>query len=116
MAETGRKPTAKFEMVSPELVAPHVLAARECYRDTLGFQVLSYFLDRPVFVMLARGAVESQLSKSGPGTPPSPNHPRRCGLGPDAFSWGSDLDGLHDELKSRGAKIIDPPTLEAYPC
>jgi catechol 2,3-dioxygenase-like lactoylglutathione lyase family enzyme len=116
MAETGMKPAAKLKMVSPQFVVPDVVAAAEYYRDTLGFKILSYFLDPPVFAMVARDAVEIQLSKGDPGTPPSPNHLRRHGLGLDAYVWVDDLEGLYAELKSRGAKIIDPPTLRVYKC
>ncbi len=116
MAETGMQSAAKLKMVSPQFVVPDVVAAAEYYRDTLGFKILSYFLDPPVFAIVARDAVEIQLCKSDPGTPPSPNHLRRHGLGLDAYIWVSDLDALHDELKSRGAKIIDPPTLRVYKC
>lgn len=117
MPETTVKPAVKLTMISPQFVVPNVVAAAEYYRDVLGFRILGYFLDPPVFAMVARDTVEIHFGKASDGVVPSPNSERRGrGLGLDAYIWVNDLDPLHEELKGRGAKIIEPPALRVYKC
>lgn len=103
-------------MVSPQFVVPDVTSAAEYYRDVLGFRILGYFQDPPVFAMVARDAVEIHFGKADDGAAASPNVLRRRGLGLDAYIWVNDLDALHAELKGRGAKIIEAPAVRVYKC
>lgn len=91
-------------------------AAAEYYRDVLGFRILGYFGDPPVFAMVGCDAVEIHFGKADDGAPPSPNVVRRRGLGLDAYIWVNDLDALHTELQGRRAKIIEAPVLRVYRC
>jgi catechol 2,3-dioxygenase-like lactoylglutathione lyase family enzyme len=116
MPESSRKPAARLTMVSPQFIVPDVVAAAEYYRDVLGFRILSYFLDPPVFAIVARDAVEIHFGKADHGAPPSPNVLRRRGLGLDAYIWVNDLDRLHAELQGRDAKIIEAPVVRVYQC
>ena len=116
MPESSRKPAVRLGMVSPQFIVPDVIAAAEYYRDVLGFRILSYFRDPPVFAIVARDAVEIHFGKADPGAPPSPNVLRRRGLGLDAYIWVNDLDRLHAELKGRDAKIIEAPVVRVYKC
>lgn len=103
-------------MVSPQFIVPDVTSAAEYYRDVLGFRILGYFQDPPVFAMVARDAVEIHFGKADDGATPSPNVLRRRGLGLDAYIWVNDLDALHAELQGRGAKIIEAPAVRVYKC
>jgi catechol 2,3-dioxygenase-like lactoylglutathione lyase family enzyme len=116
MTEAAAKSAVRLQMVNPQFIVPDVVAAAEFYQDKLGFKILGYFLDPPVFAMVARDDVEIHFGKSENGVPPSPNHLRRPGLGLDAYIWVNDLDTLHAELKSRDVKIIDVPTMRVYNC
>lgn len=117
MAEAKSKPAVRLTTVSPQFVVPDVVAAAEYYRDVLGFRILGYFLDPPVFAMVARDTVEIHFGKASDGVLPSPNSERRGrGLGLDAYIWVNDLDPLHEELKARGAKIVEAPALRVYKC
>jgi catechol 2,3-dioxygenase-like lactoylglutathione lyase family enzyme len=115
MAETNVKAAAKLTTISPEFVVPDVKAAAEYYRDVLGFRILGYFLDPPVFAMVARDTAEIHFGKTDDGALPSPNVARRS-MGLDAYIWVNDLDPLHAELKARGAKILEAPVLRVYKC
>ncbi|HKV23467.1 MAG TPA: glyoxalase superfamily protein [Candidatus Acidoferrum sp.] len=115
MPEPKPKAAIEFKMACPQFIVPDVVAAAEYYREKLGFQILSYFLDPPVFAMVARGGVEIHFGKSD-GEPPSPNHIRRKGLGLDAYVWVSDVDSLYQELGARGVKILEPPARRVYKC
>ncbi|HEX2664413.1 MAG TPA: glyoxalase superfamily protein [Candidatus Acidoferrum sp.] len=116
MLESSRKPAARLTMVSPQFIVPDVTSAAEYYRDVLGFRILGYFQDPPVFAMVARDAVEIHFGKADDGATPSPNVLRRRGLGLDAYIWVNDLDALHAELQGRGAKIIEAPAVRVYKC
>jgi predicted enzyme related to lactoylglutathione lyase len=115
MAEPQIKAAAECKSICPHFVVPDVIASAEYYGDVLGFKILSYFLDPPVFAVVARDNVVIHLEKSDNGALPSPNVARR-GLGVDAYIWVDDLDALYAELQSRGAKILEPPTVRVYKC
>ncbi|MGA2098039.1 MAG: glyoxalase superfamily protein [Candidatus Acidiferrum sp.] len=115
MAEPRKQQVVRFKMVNPVFVVSDVAVAAEYYRDVLGFKILGYFLDPPVFAMVARDEVEIHFAKTDDGAVPSPNVARRR-IAVDAYIWVNDLDSLHAELKSRGATIVEPPTLRVYKC
>jgi hypothetical protein len=57
-------------MISPQFIVPDVVASAEYYRDTLGFKILGYFLEPPVYAMVGRDSVEIHFGKLEPGLPP----------------------------------------------
>jgi len=116
MPEAQPKAALRLKSVCPEFIVPDVVASSEHYRDKLGFKILGYFLDPPVFAMVARDDVEIHFGKVDASAKPSPNIQRRKEIGLDAYIWVTDLDALHTELKQRGAKIIDGPVLRVYKC
>jgi len=115
MPEPQSKATAKCKAICPHFVVPDVVASAEYYRDVLGFKVLTYFLDPPVFAVVARDDVVIHFGKSDNGALPSPNIARRQSA-LDAYIWVNDLDALYAELQGRGAKILEPPTVRVYKC
>jgi uncharacterized glyoxalase superfamily protein PhnB len=115
MAEPQKQQAVRLKMVNPVFVVSDVAVAAEYYRDVLGFKILGYFLDPPVFAMVARDEVEIHFAKTDEGAVPSPNVDRRR-IAVDAYIWVNDLDSLHAELQSRGATIVEPPALRVYKC
>jgi catechol 2,3-dioxygenase-like lactoylglutathione lyase family enzyme len=115
MAEPQTKTVVECRMISPQFVVPDVVAAAEYYRDVLGFRILGYFLDPPIYSIVARDSVEIHFGKADTGTAASPNIQRREGS-LDAYIWVNDLDPLYAELKERGVKIVEPPTAQVYQC
>jgi hypothetical protein len=115
MAQPEAKPVVRLQMINPQFVVPDVVAAAEYYRDTLRFKILGYFLEPPVFAMVARDGVEIHFGKVDAGASVSPNSTRRK-VGLDAYIWVNDLDALHTELKSRGARIFEAPVMRVYKC
>ena len=115
MAELQIKAAVKCKSVSPHFVVPDVVASAEHYRDFLGFKILSYFLDPPVFAVVARDEVVIHFGKSDDGAQPSPNATRRS-IAVDAYIWVNDLDTLYAELQGRGARILEPPAMRVYKC
>jgi predicted enzyme related to lactoylglutathione lyase len=102
-------------MISPQFVVPDVVAAAEYYRDVLGFRIRGYFLEPPIYAIVARDSVEIHFGKADTGTATLPNIQRHEGS-IDAYIWVNDLDPLYAELKERGAKIVEPPVTQVYKC
>jgi predicted enzyme related to lactoylglutathione lyase len=115
MAEPQIRAAAKCKAICPHFVVPDVVASAEHYRDVLGFKIMGYWLDPPVFAIVMRDTVEIQLGKSDNGALSSPNFMRREG-GLDAYIWVNDVDALYAELQGRGAKILEPPEMRVYKC
>ena len=116
MLEAQTKAAAKLTAICPTFIVQDVVAAAEHYRDVLGFKILGYFLDPPVFAMVARDVAEIHFGKADPGVAASPNLTRRSGIGSDVYIWTNHLHGLHAELKERGARIIEGPVQRVYNC
>jgi catechol 2,3-dioxygenase-like lactoylglutathione lyase family enzyme len=115
MAEPQTKAGVKCRMISPQFVVPDVVTAAEYYRDVLGFHIRGYFLDPPIYAIVARDSVEIHFGRTETGSAASPNIRRRKGS-LDAYIWVNDLDPLYAELKGRGAKIVEPPVTQIYKC
>lgn len=61
-AEKAR--TVEFKKIATQFVVEDVVATAEYYRDVLGFEILGYFADPPVYAMVARGGVEMHFGKA----------------------------------------------------
>ena len=115
MAEPQTNAIVECRMIAPQFVVPDVVAAAEYYHDVLGFCIRGYFLDPPIYAIVARDSVVIHFGKIGPGIAASPNVQRREGS-IDAYIWVNDLDPLYAELKERGATIVEPPVTQVYKC
>lgn len=104
--------TANFKKLATQFVVDDVVKTAEYYRDVLGFELLGYFLDPPVYAMLARGGVEMHFGKADAAPQGSSVPFRRVGF--DAYIWVDDIQGLYDELKTAGADIVEGPVKRVY--
>jgi uncharacterized glyoxalase superfamily protein PhnB len=111
------KSTARLKTISPKFVVPDVITAAEYYRDVLGFQILGYFSEPPVYSIVRRDSVEIHLGKADANADASaaPNTPHREDS-IDAYIRVDHVDALFEELKSSGATIIEQPTVREYHC
>jgi hypothetical protein len=85
----------------------------EYYRDELGFTILGYFADPPVYAMVARDEVEIHFGKAD-GDNVQVNESVRRGLGSDVYIWVSDINGIYEELSSRNVEILEGPVKRIY--
>ena len=117
MATKTEKSIARLRSIAPQFVVPDVVVAAEYYRDVYGFQILGYFCQPPVYSIVRRDAVEIHLGKAdmSANAASAPNAPHREGS-IDAYVWVDDVEALFEELKNRGAKIVEPPTVREYHC
>ena len=114
-AQASASAKARLKAINPHFIVRDVVTAAEHYRDILGFQILGYFGNPPVFAMVARDQAEIHFGKVDEGAEVSPNVNRRK-IGLDAYVWVDDLDALYAELQAKGASILEKPVLRIYNC
>jgi catechol 2,3-dioxygenase-like lactoylglutathione lyase family enzyme len=107
--------TAEFKGIAPQFVVPDVVKTAEYYRDKLGFEILGFFLDPPVYAMVRRGSAELHFGKAD-GDEIKVNESVRKGLGSDAYIFVSEIDALYDEFTGHGVDIIEGPVNRVYGC
>ena len=104
--------TAKLNKIAPQFVVTDVVKTAEYYRDFLGFKILNYFLDPPVFALVERDGVEIHFGKSD--TVDSKTNSAKRKVGYDAYIWTSDIDALFEEFKIKNVNIIEGPVKRQY--
>ena len=107
------RPRCEFYSLAPQFVVPDVVNSAEYYRDKFGFEILGYFLDPPVFAIVRRDGAEIHFGKSDRGEIKVNDFVRK-GLGTDAYIFISDVIGLHEELSTLGANIVEGPVERPY--
>lgn len=112
MKAATRKRT-EFKKLATQFVVEDVVATAEYYRDVLGFAILGFFADPPVYAMLSRGGVEMHFGKADEREPDvSTREFRRVGF--DAYIWVEDIQALFEELTASGADITEGPVKRIY--
>src|SRR5687768_8080476 len=114
MATAKTAGTAKLKQAAPTFVVPDVVKTAEYYRDELGFEVLGFFLDPPVFAMVARDGVEFHFGKADPDSAVRVNESVRKGLGSDVYVFVDDVNALYEEFCTRNVEIIEGPVKRVY--
>jgi hypothetical protein len=103
----------KLKKIAPQFVVPDVVETAEYYRDELGFTILGFFADPPVYAMVARDDVEIHFGKAD-SEKIQVNETVRRGLGTDAYIWVSDINGIFEELSARNVEIVAGPVKQIY--
>ena len=103
-----------FKRLAPQYVVPDVVTTAEFYRDKLGFTILGYFADPPVYAMVSRDAAEIHFGKADEGSSVHLNESVRRGLGNDIYIWVSDIDAMYEELSEKGVAIVEGPIKRIY--
>ena len=107
--------TPKLTGIAPQFVVSDVVATAEYYRDKLGFEILGFFADPPVYAMVRRDSAEIHFGK-GDGDTVQLNEAVRKGLGSDVYIFVTDVNALFDEFRSRDVEIIEGPVKREYEC
>ena len=92
--------------LAPVLLVPDVAQALRHYQDKLGFDVQTWEPAPATYGYAHRDGCTIHLAH---GEPVRPNSEI---VQPDLFDvylWTDDVDGLHEELKGRGAAILHEP-------
>ena len=103
---------ARLIGIAPQLVVPDVVQTAEYYRDVLGFSILDYFLDPPVYAMVQRDGFQIHFGKADGETIKTNEQVRK--IGTDFIIWVPEIDQFYEELKSRNADIVDGIVTRVY--
>ena len=101
-------PQARLTRVSPGFAVADVFATAEYYRDVLGFRFDQIWGNPPSFVMLDRDDVRLMIKQVAPEALPTPAR-RRSNEQIDAYIYTNDANALAEELRGKGADIIEGP-------
>ncbi len=94
------------------LVTPDVKKTAEYYNEVLGFRVVEHFDHEEKFAACYRDNVEIVLVESQKGLVKS--NKAKYGAAYDAYLVPEDVDAFYEELMKNGAKIFNPPAMNAY--
>jgi len=107
------KPKIEFLQLAPQLVVADVVKTAEYYRDVLGFKILGYWHEPPVFAIIGRDGVELQLGLADDvnRVQTSNNVQRKDGL--DLYIRVSDANALYAALALK-TEIVEPLCKQVY--
>ena len=115
----NQEPTISFIAAVPQFAVTDLVRTTEYYRDVLGFQIAGYWDgeqvslvpdNSPVFAIVWRDQVQVFFNRADRSNV-------RKGRGedaPDVYLRVTGIDALADELRTRGADIIDGPEDRTY--
>lgn len=98
--------------IAPLLVVPDVVTTACYYRDILGFKIIDYFLDPPVYAMVEREGFQIHFAKSDQAVIYTNENMRKAT--PDLILWVPEIDAFYEELKSRNADIVEGIVKRVY--
>jgi hypothetical protein len=107
--------TPKLTGIAPQFVVPNVVRTAEYYRDKLGFEILGFFAEPPVYAMVRRDSAEIHFGKADSETIQL-NEAIRKGLGSDVYIFVTDVNALFEEFRSRDVEILEGPVRREYEC
>jgi hypothetical protein len=70
MGDPQTRSAVQCRMISPQFVVPDVVVAAKYYRDVFRFCIFGYFLDPPVYAVLARASGEIHFLEKRTLAPP----------------------------------------------
>jgi len=98
--------------IAPVLVVTDVVKTAEYYRDTLGFNIINYFLDPPVYSMVERDGFQIHFGKAD-GIELKTNEQVRK-ISCDLIIWVPEIEDLYNELKAKNADIEGGIIMRSY--
>jgi predicted enzyme related to lactoylglutathione lyase len=96
--------------VSPVLLVADLFATAEYYRDVLGFAFDQIYGEPPSFVIVQRDGARLMFRQPREGSPQPPNAAVTPNFPADVFLAVDDVEALAEELKRKGADIVEGPT------
>jgi catechol 2,3-dioxygenase-like lactoylglutathione lyase family enzyme len=111
--------TIRFTAAVPQFTVPDLVRTAEYYRDVLGFQIAGYWdgervslaaVPPPVFAIVRRDQVQVLFNRADQPTV----HRGRAQGAYDAYVRVVGIDALAEELRTRGADILDGPEDRVY--
>jgi catechol 2,3-dioxygenase-like lactoylglutathione lyase family enzyme len=103
---------AKLIGIAPQLVVNDVVKTAEYYQEILGFHLINYALDPPVYAMVQRDGFQVHFAKADSNTLNITTQARK--IGHDFIIWVPEIDAFFEELKAKGANIIEGIVKRSY--
>lgn len=103
---------AKLIGIAPQLVVPDVVKTAEYYREVLGFHIIDYFLDPPVYAMVERDGFQIHFAKADDDRFHTNKEIRKGTT--DLIIWVPEIDRFFEEVSISGANIIHGIVKRAY--
>lgn len=107
------KEKAKFLASAPQWVVQNVVETAEFYRDKLGFSIVDYFAEPPVYAMVERDGLQIHFGKADNDQVQKSNLPLRK-VGFDMYFWVKDIEALFNEYKASEVEISEGLTKRIY--
>ena len=100
----------RFEGAVPQFTVPDVVRTAEYYRDVLGFQIAGYWGEPPLFAIVCRDKVEVFFNRADQAEVRT----GRARGAYDAYVHIVGIETLAEELRERGAEVIEGPVFRVY--
>lgn len=97
----------RLSRVAPGFAVADVFTTAEYYRDVLGFSFDQIWGNPPGFVILDRDQARLMIKQVAPEA--LPTAVRRSDAQIDAYIYADDVTALADELRAKGADIVEGP-------
>ncbi|KQC02308.1 glyoxalase/bleomycin resistance/extradiol dioxygenase family protein [Pedobacter sp. Hv1] len=104
--------SAKLYGIAPQLVVPDVVKTANYYRDVLGFNILGYFMDPPVYAMVERDGFQLHFGKADIAHFKTNADFRK--INTDFIIWVPEIDQFFEEVKAKNAEIIEGIVTRIY--
>ena len=104
----------RFYGVIPVFLVDDIEAAAAYYRDVFGFEVNFLYGQPPTYASVSRDDAIINFSKSEPPGRRNGVSNAATGNGTDVYIVVSDIDEVHEELVSHGARILQAPDSYDY--
>ncbi len=98
--------------IAPVLVVKDVVKTVQYYTEVLGFRLINYFMDPPVYGIVQRDGYQIHFGKSKSDEIKT-NEEIRKGT-PDLIIWVPEIDAFYDEVQSKGAEIVEGIVRRVY--
>jgi predicted enzyme related to lactoylglutathione lyase len=103
---------AKFVGVAPQLIVKDVVRTAGYYGDVLGFNIIRFVLDPPVYAMVERDGFQIHFGKADADAIPVNEHFRKIGY--DVIIWVPEIDRFFEEVSERKGEITQEIVRRAY--
>ena len=103
---------AKLIGIAPLLVVEDVVKTAEYYCEILGFSLIGYFLEPPVYAMFQRDDFQIHFAKSNSSDIKTNEQYRKATT--DLIIWVPEIDLFFEEIKSKNAIIVEGIVKRVY--
>lgn len=103
----------KLQAINPQFAVTDLIKTAEYYRDFLGFEILGYWFDPPVYTIVKRDDVELHFGKADTNEA-QPSNLKWRAEGLDAYIRITGIQKMYDELKAKGVTILEPVCEREY--